>query len=121
MTIDNYLYQHRIPHAYESPVIFYKYQNKTIYCDFYLPEQDTYIEYFGKLDDPVYLKRAEDKILMYESNGLNLVCMDSDDIKRVDKFLSRFLADFETYTDNDKPFTYSRQKSIFRALTSCPD
>jgi cell division protein FtsI/penicillin-binding protein 2 len=64
--IDNYLYQNKIWHIYE-----YKYEHPitkdTAYTDFYLPEYNLFIEYFG-LSSEEYISKRDWKIKMYKSD-----------------------------------------------------
>lgn len=63
--IDNYFYNNKIRHAYEP-----KYRakdDKEYYPDFFLPDYEMYIEYFGK-DDEEYLGKADKKIQLYSQD-----------------------------------------------------
>ncbi|MBR2388089.1 MAG: hypothetical protein IKB02_04905 [Clostridia bacterium] len=64
--IDDFLYLNRIWHIYES-----EYQHplskQLSRPDFYLPDYNLYIEYFG-MKTPEYLKKREEKIKMYNSD-----------------------------------------------------
>lgn len=65
--IDNFFYKNNIDHVYEK---FYKHpkSGETFLPDFYLPEYNLYIEYFGKYGDENYDKDRDKKIPMYQSD-----------------------------------------------------
>ena len=64
--IDNFFFSNRIWHIYE-----YRYEHPTTKewaaPDFYLPDYNLFIEYFG-LDTPEYIEKREHKIKMYRSD-----------------------------------------------------
>ena len=64
--IDNFFFNNRIWHIYE-----YKYEHPVTeewaIPDFYLPDHNLFIEYFG-LDTPEYIEKREHKIKMYRSD-----------------------------------------------------
>lgn len=64
--IDNFFFQNRIFHIYENE---YKHPHtgKTYSPDFYLPDYNLYIEYFGGTDSE-YIKSRNEKIDAYESD-----------------------------------------------------
>lgn len=64
--IDNFFYKHRIWHIIEE--VYYK-KNSDIkyYPDFYLPDYNLYLEYFGGTDSE-YLFKREAKIATYRSD-----------------------------------------------------
>lgn len=53
--IDGLLYENRIVHAYERLVPI----EQAMYCDFYLPEFNLYIEFWGMESNPKYKARKE--------------------------------------------------------------
>lgn len=64
--IDNFFYRHRIWHIIEE--IYYK-KNSDVkyYPDFYLPDYNLYLEYFGGTDNE-YLSKREAKIATYRAD-----------------------------------------------------
>lgn len=80
--IDDFFFQNKIWHIYEPTYIEPTTQKKH-YPDFYLPDYNLYIEYFG-MTDPKYLENRERKITMYLSdNSINfeyLTQADDNDI-----------------------------------------
>ena len=55
MLIDNFLYTAGIVHAYERMLPI----EEVVYCDFYLPSGNVYIEFWGLEEDPKYLERKK--------------------------------------------------------------
>lgn len=96
MLIDNWLYEHRIAHAYEKKVYMPKNPDETVLSDFYLPEGKVFIEYWG-MESEKYKKRKEVKISLYSTNGLNLISLEDEHISRLDDILPWEIGKF---TDN---------------------
>lgn len=86
MLIDNELYSNGIRHSYEKRVRIEKYPNSILISDFYLPEIDTYIEYWGKYDKK-YIDRKYAKRKIYHENKINIIELYYDDLKRLDDIL----------------------------------
>lgn len=90
LIVDNWLFARRILHAYEYMVP----SDEEMYCDFYLPDGDVYIEYWGLMDDGKYSARMEDKRRIYRDNEFNLIELTDADIERLDDTLPRLLRRF---------------------------
>ncbi|GEM_PF-6293261 len=71
--IDNFLFENGVTHLVEKAFDF---QNKQFKCDFYLPELDLYIEYFGIYHNRKYLLRKERKLNLYRKLKLNLLTIE---------------------------------------------
>ena len=66
--IDDWLYDHKIPHSYEDKLL-----GTNIYCDFFLPfGKGIYVEYWG-LEDEEYTKRMNQKIQFYDGKQLTRI------------------------------------------------
>lgn len=65
--IDNFFFANRIWHIYEQPYTS-PVEDITTHPDFYLPDHNLYIEYFG-LNTPEYNEIREKKIKMYMADG----------------------------------------------------
>lgn len=78
--VDDYLFENRIWHVYEKrlPVV-----EEDVYCDFYLPEHDMYIEIWGKRDQE-YIGRKEHKEKVYRESGLRLISLEDQHINDPD-------------------------------------
>jgi predicted nuclease of restriction endonuclease-like RecB superfamily len=86
--IDDWLYLHRIAHAYEWPIL-----NSAYRCDFYIPKDDTsgvYVEYWGK-NDSQYLANKKKKQKFYTENKLTLINIEVKDLKNIDSILLKYL------------------------------
>jgi hypothetical protein len=90
LIIDNYLYHHRIVHAYERRVPVAQEQ----FCDFYVPEGCVYIEFWGLESDPEYVARKKQKIQAYQKNKLQLIELSDSDLTKLDDILPRRLSKF---------------------------
>ena len=72
LIIDNHLYRLGIRHVYEEKV---KVRGKTIMCDWYLPEHEVYIEYWG-FYGKLYMRRKQEKIELYKKGKLTLISIE---------------------------------------------
>lgn len=77
MLIANWLTNNHIQYFYEKPA-----PGTPYFCDFYLPEQDMYIEYWGRIDDPEYRECMDQKIEAYQKQGLGLISITDEDIQK---------------------------------------
>lgn len=84
--IDNFFYRHRIWHIIEE--VYYKRNTNTkYYPDFYLPDYNLYLEYFGGTD-PDYLFKKEAKISTYRSDySIKFEYLTYDDDTRIEERL----------------------------------
>lgn len=89
--IADWLYSEYICFAYEKrvPII------EDMYCDFYLPKEGIYIEFWGYEEDNKYLKRKNKKIKLYKDNNLNLIEIDNNTINNIDDFLPKKILKFK--------------------------
>jgi len=78
--IADWLYDHKIRNEYERKLA------AGIVCDFYLPDIDTYIEYWG-LEDKAYQANRKRKEEFYSKNRLKLISLEEKDVKRIDEVL----------------------------------
>ena len=81
--IDAFFYEKRIVHAYERLVPV----EHTVYCDFFLPEYDLYVEFWGMENDPKYKVRKEKKLEIYRQNELKLLEIKDGHINNLDDYL----------------------------------
>ncbi|PHN95484.1 hypothetical protein CSC80_09200 [Maribacter sp. 6B07] len=87
LIIDLWLNYHSIKHDYEP--LIYKNKKVVIISDFYLPEYDCYIEYWGLEGDSEYEKRKLEKIKTYEELKLRLISIYNQDLNNLDKLLAK--------------------------------
>lgn len=88
--IDGLLYENRIVHAYERLVPI----EQAMYCDFFLPEFNLYIEFWGMESNPKYKARKEKKLEMYRQNGLKLIEVKDEHINNLEDYLMGQLVKF---------------------------
>ncbi|UTW61823.1 glycerol kinase [bacterium SCSIO 12741] len=83
LLIDNFFYQNGIVHAYEKKVNI----DEPMYCDFYLPQNKIYVEFWGMEDDPSYRQRKQKKLDLYSKYNFELIEINSADIDNLDEVL----------------------------------
>lgn len=88
--IDGLLYENRIVHAYERLVPI----EQAMYCDFFLPEYNLYIEFWGMESSPKYKARKEKKLDLYRQNGLKLIEVKNEHINNLEDYLMGQLVKF---------------------------
>ncbi len=70
--IADYLYRNGVEYKYECPI--YLKGIGWVYPDFTILSKKTgkeiYLEHFGMMDDPIYARKAVNKLLSYEENGI---------------------------------------------------
>lgn len=94
MIIDNWLYNNNIVHAYEKSVFLKSEPEAIILSDFYIPNGNVYIEFWGIGNDEKYIKRKQTKIKLYEENQINRIDLYEKDLKRLDDILPRYLSKY---------------------------
>lgn len=94
MNIDNWLYNHNYVHAYEKSVYMESDPDAIVLSDFYLPQGELYIEFWGLTDDEKYSKRKETKINLYDTNNYKRLDLYEKDIKRLNDILPRELGKY---------------------------
>lgn len=91
MVIDNYFFNHNIRHVYEK-LVFSKNTCDKCTCDWYLPDYDVYVEYWG-LDSKKYNEEKIYKLNIYKENGLNFLQIEKDDlINKFDDKITEFIS-----------------------------
>ena len=93
LCIANWLYVNKFSFEYERQVIFNK-SNESAHCDFYLPDYDVYIEYWGMTNDSAYMDYKQWKEPLYAENGLKLISLTPSDLKN---FRDRFTLALRKY------------------------
>lgn len=82
LCIANFLYANHISFEYERSVYF-EATNENAHCDFYLPERDVYIEFWGMYQDASYEKYKRWKEANYIRNRIRLVSLYPSDLKNL--------------------------------------
>lgn len=96
--IDNYLFQKNIPHAYEKTLIVNDGDGSVeLHPDFYLPQQNAYIEHWGYDEsNEEYTKSKKYKLQKYREAGITLICTyEKSDAKDIDSKLDYKLSAFK--------------------------
>ena len=91
--IDNFFYNNHIRHCYEKRYKknFGKYP---YYPDFYLPDYNLYIEYFGRTNKD-YLEKKEEKIHFFEAElGVSFAYLTDEDDWRIEERLAEICAEY---------------------------
>ncbi|TXT62047.1 MAG: hypothetical protein BAJALOKI1v1_1040003 [Promethearchaeota archaeon] len=73
LIIDNYLSRLKIKHLYEGTIYV---EGKPIRYDWYLPNYDVYIEYWGYYGKE-YQERKHEKLELYEQGNLKLISVEN--------------------------------------------
>ena len=82
MLQEHWLSEHQLAYRYDNK---YRIINEfQIRPDFYLPEVDVYIEFWGLEDKPAYQERKQEKQAIYQRYGLNLVELTNKEVERLD-------------------------------------
>lgn len=79
LEVDNWLFRNRIPHIYEKRL-----GETLMRCDFFLPEQNMYIEVAG-LNTKKYISNFNKKMKLYKSLGIGnnlLIILPKDNIQK---------------------------------------
>lgn len=87
MLIDNWLYVAGIVHAYERRLPI----EEEVYCDFYLPTGNIFIEFWGMESNPKYRERKKIKKDIYKRYDFNLIELNDEDIINLDDVLPKLL------------------------------
>jgi len=82
--IDDFLYKNGIVHAYERRVNI----DEDMYCDFYIPTQKLYIEFWGLEENEQYAERKKKKLELYAKYNLKLIEVNNSDIENLDENLA---------------------------------
>lgn len=92
--IADYFYENRIEYDYEKPVNIKGHSGwKIINPDFYLPEYNVYVEFWGWADeDKKYNQNMKWKMKQYYDNGINFISIYPRNLKDLDRiFKQKFI------------------------------
>ncbi|TXT59990.1 MAG: hypothetical protein BAJALOKI1v1_1340013 [Promethearchaeota archaeon] len=90
LIIDNHLTRLDIEHEYENTV---RVRGKAIKYDWYLPEYNVYIEYWGYFGKD-YLERKEEKLKLYKKGHLKLISIEDIMLEDIYQSLESQLSEF---------------------------
>lgn len=88
LIIDNYLYHLGIDHEYENTL---RIRGKILKYDWYLPDFDIYIEYWGYFGKK-YMKRKQEKLELYRKGKLKLISIEDIMLQDIDLNLQQELS-----------------------------
>lgn len=89
--IDNYLFNNNIKHVYEK-VLVSPISGAECTCDFYLPDYDVYIEFWGMENSKKYDEIKEYKLKIYRECNCKLFELTKDDVDlRLDYCFQKFM------------------------------
>ena len=88
--IDDWLFNRHIAHAYERKLPV---EDDAI-SDFYLPQGDVYVEFWGKKDDQAYARRMQEKQEIYKRHNLRLISLTDTELYRLDDHMPRLLRSY---------------------------
>jgi len=91
MLIDNWLFSKNIVHAYERSVFMASDPDAVVLSDFFIPEGEVYLEFWGLSEDKKYQKRKKIKQKLYKVNKINLIELEEKDVKRLQDLMPRKL------------------------------
>lgn len=97
MIIDNWLFEHNIPHAYEKALPIDADEKHDLHPDFCLPgyeddKDDVYIEYWGYNDKNIeYTKSKNYKMKIYKEQKVTVICLEEKDMMDITTSLTRKL------------------------------
>lgn len=83
LLIDNFFYNNGIVHAYEKKLNI----DEDMYCDFYLPQNKIYVEFWGMENDEKYKERKKRKLELYSKHNFTLVELVDADLENLDEKL----------------------------------
>ena len=106
MIIDNWLFDHSIPHAYEKKLPIDADENHDLHPDFCLPgykgeSEDIFIEYWGYNESNIkYTESKNYKLKAYNQLKVTVICLEEKDIMDINASLSRKLKFYTRATIN---------------------
>lgn len=95
MLIDNFLYYNKIVHAYEKKVNI----DEPMFCDFFIPNHNIYIEFWGLEENEKYKERKKRKQDLYAKYKFKLIELFDKDLDNLDEVLSAKLRVHNVHVD----------------------
>ncbi len=91
LIIDNWLFHYQLLHAYDYPLQF-GLEGKR--CDFYLPLEELYIEFWGLLSETTYAINRKHKLELYKKANLKLLELFPQDLPILTEILKKKFSAF---------------------------
>lgn len=107
MIIDNWLFDHSIPHAYEKKLPIDADESHDLHPDFCLPayngnQDDVYIEYWGYNESNIrYTESKNYKMKIYKQLNTTVICLEEKDMMDISASMSRKLKFYKKGTINE--------------------
>lgn len=107
MIIDNWLFDHSIPHAYEKKLPIDADGSHDLHPDFFLPaykgdQDDIYIEYWGYNESNIkYTESKNYKMKIYKQLNITVICLEEKDMMDISASMSRKLKFYKKGTINE--------------------
>lgn len=98
--LDDWLYENKIFHCYEKKIQFGEAANECIISDFYLPENNIYIELWGNIDEK-YAKRKAKKIEIYKNLTKELLEVENWELHDVETIMERNIIKYKIKNHKD--------------------
>lgn len=95
MLIDNFLYYNKIVHAYEKKVNI----DEPMFCDFFIPGYNIYIEFWGLDEEEKYKERKKRKLELYAKYNFKLIELSEKDLNNLDETLAMKLRIFNVHVE----------------------
>jgi len=95
LIIDNYLFLNEIRHTYEKEL---KMGGQKVKSDWYLPEYDIYIEYWGYYGKN-YINRKKEKLRLYRNARLKLISIENFMFNDIYHYLNKLVKKKEQYLE----------------------
>ncbi len=105
LIIDNFLHLNGIEHEYEKKI---KVKGNPIKCDWYLPEHEIYMEYWGFFGKK-YLQRKKEKLNLYHKGKLKLISIEEIMFKDI---YTNLTSELKKFIDESTPL---------RKIKHCPN
>lgn len=89
--IADYFYDNQINYIYEKPFEkgFWIFKNELAKPDFYLPDYDVYVEYWGLIDNKDYFQLMRFKMRSYHEEGLKFISIYPDNLKNFNYYFRK--------------------------------
>lgn len=78
--IADFLFQHDISYVYEPEITL---GTQTLHPDFYLLDEDVYLEYWGLVPDPRYVEKMWKKLNLYQAFQIRVISLFQGDLSHL--------------------------------------
>jgi len=92
--IADWLYNNSISFSYEQMVVSKHDRNKFLLSDFYIPQANLFLEYWGYKDRETYTKRRNEKKAIYDEKELKMEDLEDHHLEVLDDCLRQILSPY---------------------------